>query len=184
MSDAPKSAKLFSFVEFCLWNAYDEPDQLPAQPVHSARSRWRAARSITPPSIESAATTTPSTVSTRRFTGSIPIGRPSSGSAATGPPPRRCSGGSAGTRWRAAGRRSAPIRSTSRWDPESSGTWCSSWATSRTTPKTSGNHRRRQQDEGKRPPQSVLDLRCSRCRTRRPADVLDRPAVDVLRVDR
>ena len=53
----PRTLKLFSFVEFCLWNALRRHDQLPAQFQHPVRSRSKAARSITRPSTASAAIT-------------------------------------------------------------------------------------------------------------------------------
>ncbi len=65
---------LFSFAEFCLWNAADDSTNFQRN-LSSARSRSRAARSTTRPSIASAAITTRSTASTPQSRDSTPTGR-------------------------------------------------------------------------------------------------------------
>ena len=113
--DRPRRAvKLFSFVEFCLWNACGRPDQLPAQPLDRRGRGRRQRRSTTRPSTASGATTTPST----RV--NAPRGRLRHRPREL---PRACTTASASrrswprggraTRWPAAGRRSARTSSRS-----------------------------------------------------------------------
>ena len=60
-SDAAKSVKLFSFVEFCLWNAADDQTNYQRNLSIGEVEVDGSARSTTRPSTASAATTTPST---------------------------------------------------------------------------------------------------------------------------
>ena len=87
---AKKSSTLFSLRRVQPVERRGRPDQLPAQPVASARSRSRTARSTTRPNTASVATTTRCTASMRRSRASTPTATPSSATAtaSTRPPCR------------------------------------------------------------------------------------------------
>ena len=77
-SAAVKELDLFSYVEFCLWDAVDDSSNFQRN-YSTGEVEVKAASSTTRPSTANAATTTPFSGQTARWTASTPPGMPSAG---------------------------------------------------------------------------------------------------------